>query len=193
VDGTMNAYDSKTGRRLWSFDAGTGILAPPITYTAKGRQYVTVLTGVGTSAGIDSSQLAAKPDYRSQKRRVLTFALGGKAVLPLNDAAALEPIRDPDYRPNAQAETRGMMTFLAHCIVCHGIGGVAAGAAPDLRASAVPLYRDAFKHVVEGGGLVAQGMPRFVEFSDDELDELRQYIRAQAAAWRKQEADPNNQ
>ena len=78
-------------------------------------------------------------------------------------------------------------------IVCHGFGAIGAGAAPDLRASAMPLYGEAFKHVVHGGGLVSQGMPRFGEFTDRELGDLRQYIRSEAAAWRKREGERNPQ
>jgi quinohemoprotein ethanol dehydrogenase len=184
ADGAMNAYDSKTGRRLWSFAAGAGILAPPISYTANGKQYVTVLTGIGTSAGIDSSQLATSPDYRTQQRRVLTFALNGKAVLPPNQAVAAAPAEDPDYRPDGAAELRGGGLFMSHCIVCHGLGAIGGGAAPDLRASVVPVYAEAFQHMVRAGALVAQGMPRFGELTDQELGDLRQYVRAQAAAWR---------
>src|SRR5690606_13707965 len=45
ADGTFKAFDSASGKRLRSFEAGTGVLAPPITYQVDGRQYVTVLSG----------------------------------------------------------------------------------------------------------------------------------------------------
>ena len=41
------AYNSATGERLWSFAAQTGVVAPPITYTVNGEQYVAVLAGWG--------------------------------------------------------------------------------------------------------------------------------------------------
>ena len=41
-DGFFDAYDAFNGKRLWSFDAGAAVIAPPITYRAHGRQYVTV-------------------------------------------------------------------------------------------------------------------------------------------------------
>src|SRR3546814_14225079 len=34
VDSKFNAYDAKTGKLLWSFDAKAPVIAPPITYTA---------------------------------------------------------------------------------------------------------------------------------------------------------------
>jgi len=47
MNGEFIALDSATGQTLWSFKTGSGINSPPITYTHQGRQYVTVLSGVG--------------------------------------------------------------------------------------------------------------------------------------------------
>ena len=44
-DGTFGAYDAKTLKQLWSFNTGTGINAPPITFAVNGKQYVAVLAG----------------------------------------------------------------------------------------------------------------------------------------------------
>jgi alcohol dehydrogenase (cytochrome c) len=44
-DGTFGAYDAKTLKQLWSFNIGTGINAPPITYSVNGKQFVAVLAG----------------------------------------------------------------------------------------------------------------------------------------------------
>ena len=41
----FTAYDAKTLQELWSFNIGTGINAPPITYAVNGKQYVAVLVG----------------------------------------------------------------------------------------------------------------------------------------------------
>jgi len=45
--GEFIALDEATGRQLWQFQTGSGINAMPITYTHNGRQYVTVLSGIG--------------------------------------------------------------------------------------------------------------------------------------------------
>ena len=45
IDGHFAAYDGKTMKELWSFDAGTGIQAPPVTFSINGKQYVAVLAG----------------------------------------------------------------------------------------------------------------------------------------------------
>lgn len=43
IDRKFNAYDAGSGRLLWSFKTEAPVLAPPITYSVDGRQYVTVL------------------------------------------------------------------------------------------------------------------------------------------------------
>jgi alcohol dehydrogenase (cytochrome c) len=47
--GEFIALDEDTGQTLWQFKTGSSINAPPITYTYKGKQYVTVLSGLGGS------------------------------------------------------------------------------------------------------------------------------------------------
>jgi len=44
-DGTLAAYDAKTLKEAWSINLGTGINAPPVTYSVNGKQYVAVLVG----------------------------------------------------------------------------------------------------------------------------------------------------
>src|SRR3546814_2884335 len=108
VDSKFNAYDAKTGKLLWSFDAKAPVIAPPITYTANGRQYVTVLTGMGTSGGFLGQLLEEYGiDYRTQARRILTFALDGNATLPAAEPYEAVAIDDPDYRTDADAASAG--------------------------------------------------------------------------------------
>ena len=49
LTGEVIALDQDTGRQLWQFKTGSSVNAPPITFTHKGRQYVTVLSGRGGS------------------------------------------------------------------------------------------------------------------------------------------------
>jgi len=49
MTGEFIALDQDTGETLWQFKTGSGINSPPITYTYQGRQYVTVLSGIGGS------------------------------------------------------------------------------------------------------------------------------------------------
>ena len=45
--GEFIALDAATGKQLWQFQTGSGVNAMPVTYTYKGKQYVTVLSGIG--------------------------------------------------------------------------------------------------------------------------------------------------
>jgi alcohol dehydrogenase (cytochrome c) len=49
LTGEVIALDQDSGKRLWQFKTGSSVNAPPITYTYKGKQYVTVLSGRGGS------------------------------------------------------------------------------------------------------------------------------------------------
>ena len=43
--GTFAAFESGSGRRLWSWQCDAGVNAPPVTYSVNGRQYVAVAVG----------------------------------------------------------------------------------------------------------------------------------------------------
>ena len=79
ADGMLVAYRANDGKMLWQFDAGTGIMAPPVTFAVNGVQYVTVMAGWGGGSGLFNPPGSGpvKPGYG----RILTFALGGQAKL----------------------------------------------------------------------------------------------------------------
>ena len=114
---------------------------------------------------------------------MLTFAIGGKAVLP--------PRREPPpaaadaaFAPDPAREGRGAMGYAMHCATCHGSIVAGSTQAPDLRRSPMPSNAEAFAQVVRAGALEARGMPKFGEFDDGKLDDIRQYVRAQTAQLR---------
>jgi quinohemoprotein ethanol dehydrogenase len=174
-DGQFVAYSADKGAKLWSFDAQNGILGAPISYTVGGKQYVTVIASFRSSY-----RGTPNWDYRQQKRRVLTFVLGGTGKLPPNDAVE-EPIQDdPNFAIDPAKVTLGASIYNTSCMVCHGVGAAAGGAAPDLRESTIPLDADAFRSVVYEGALMARGMGKFANLSDAELEGLRHMIRQRA-------------
>ncbi|MGV3768538.1 MAG: PQQ-dependent dehydrogenase, methanol/ethanol family [Sphingobium phenoxybenzoativorans] len=181
IDSRFSAYSAVDGKRLWSFDTQAPSVAPPITFSVKGRQYVTVLTGFGTSSSSGGAMLQRyRLDYRTMARRVLTFALDGKAVLPPKVEPDWSKPADPDYRPNPALASQGAAIYAQHCTLCHGFGAVAAGMAPDLRRSFIPLSEETFLAVVRDGILQPNNMPKFDNISAKDLAAVRQYIRAQA-------------
>ena len=45
ADGSLTAHDAKTLQEVWSYNAGSGINAPPVSYSVNGKQYIAVLVG----------------------------------------------------------------------------------------------------------------------------------------------------
>jgi alcohol dehydrogenase (cytochrome c) len=68
--GECLALDEETGKTLWKFKTSSSVNAPPITYTHKGLQYITVASGLGGS--LARGQVGSKVPQGSS---VWTFAL----------------------------------------------------------------------------------------------------------------------
>jgi quinohemoprotein ethanol dehydrogenase len=186
IDGTFNAYAAETGQLAWKFDARAPVLAPPISYAVGGKQYVTVLTGMGTSGSYLGPLLERfNLNPATQSRRVLTFVLNGKAVLPASEREPVHIAADDDFKSDLQSEHRGLVLYAQRCGVCHGFRAAAVGAAPDLRGSAVPRSPAAFSSVLKEGTLVSGGMPQFDELSAAEIEDIRQYVRFEAVSARQ--------
>jgi alcohol dehydrogenase (cytochrome c) len=47
MTGEFQALDANTGKLLWSFQTPSGIVGQPVTWEKNGKQYVTVLSGIG--------------------------------------------------------------------------------------------------------------------------------------------------
>jgi alcohol dehydrogenase (cytochrome c) len=70
--GEFTAVDMDTGATLWSFKTPSGINAQPITFTHKGKQYVTIQSGLGGTGVLRMGDFfAGQPRSGS----VWTFAL----------------------------------------------------------------------------------------------------------------------
>ena len=190
IDGKFRAYAGDSGRQVWSFDARAPILAPPISYRAGGKQYVTVLTGLAMGYVMNSTVLSGPAieaygiDPATQARRVLTFAIGGTGTLPPRRSPPPPP-DDPGFVANPAHVMAGAVAYGAHCMTCHGALAIGMGHAPDLRRSAMWLDREAFAQVVHGGALETRGMPKFGEFSDAKVEDIRHYLRARSDELRR--------
>jgi alcohol dehydrogenase (cytochrome c) len=70
--GEFLAFDALTGKQLWQFQTGSGIIGLPVTWEHKGKQYVTVTSGAGgVWALLGDERFAAVPAGGS----VWTFAV----------------------------------------------------------------------------------------------------------------------
>lgn len=175
-DGTFAAYRASDGKKLWQFSAGTGILAPPVTYLVDGVQYVSVMAGWGGSDGLLNDPFVAKSGYG----RILTFAVGGTATL---NAAAFGHTEPPapavtlDVSPKVIHE--GGLLFNAECATCHGLNAVA-GPLPDLRYASKAVH-DQFEAIVLGGARAPLGMPSFQKIlNESQVQSIHAYIVSRA-------------
>ena len=181
ADGYFTAYEAGTGRQVWSFNAGLGIIAAPMTYQARGRQYVAILVGWGGASAIGSDVMNIGWKWGAP-RRLLAFAIGGTATLPPSPPRSMtaHPVDDPKVQLDLADVEAGKKLYM-NCILCHGRELVGAGApGPDLRESRLAVDRNAFWSVVHDGALMKQGMPRFETLTREQVDQLYSYIRAGA-------------
>ncbi len=185
TDGKFIAYRADTGASVWAYDVGVGISAPPVTYAVNGKQYVALLAGWGGAGASMVGSVTAQHGwaYRAQPRRLLVFALNGKAQPPKMPPPVFpQPIAKADFKVDPLLAEQGSHLFLKNCASCHGGGAVAGGYAPDLRASSIPLYDDALSEVVVNGSRRQAGMPRFQNLSEADLKAVQHYLRRQANA-----------
>ena len=182
ADGYLHAYSAKDGRDLWSFFAGVAVTGVPIGYSVEGKQYIAITAGPlgGSTAAFGSISARWGWDPRVHPRRLLTFALDAKGKLPPTPPRKpAVPLDAPEFQVDARKAKQGEYEY-SRCTLCHGMGVVAGGIAPDLRASPVLLSAEAFAHVVRDGSLASRGMPRFAELTDEQLDALRHFVRQTA-------------
>jgi alcohol dehydrogenase (cytochrome c) len=71
-DGTFAAYDAKTLKEVWSINLGTGINAPPVTYSVNGKQYVAVLVGSKQNAAV----ITNSPELKNTSTASMVFVFG---------------------------------------------------------------------------------------------------------------------
>ena len=189
-DGILAAYRATDGEQVWKFNAGTGIMAPPVTYTVEGVQYVTIMAGWGGAPGLMNIPVAGA--VRPGWGRILTFALDGRAQLKAPPFGHKGP---PKLSITAKQEPQtvhsGGLLFNSHCFLCHGLNAVG-GSLPDLRYSSKEVL-NSLPSIVLGGTRESVGMPSFKKIlSAKEVSQIRAYIiaRAQEAAAPTQASQP---
>ncbi len=180
-DGILCAYRASDGKPLWQFDAGTGIMAPPVTYLLGGVQYVTVMVGWGGSAGLNNipGSGPVKPGYG----RIVTFALGAHGKLevpPFGHAQPPSPAITMHASPAMVHE--GSLLFAKYCFYCHGVGAVSSSNVPDLRYASAATHHQ-FASIVLGGARQQSGMPSFQDtLKPDQVRMIEAYVLSRAAA-----------
>lgn len=172
------AYNAANGDKLWSFAAQTGVVAPPITYTVAGEQYVAVLAGWGGAWTItaDGHMINDQAPVRNISR-LLVFKLGGEAQLPDLPELVKLPLDPPASRADAATIALGGEKYARYCAVCHAAGAVGSTLLPDLRRSGTLGDPGSWQAVVREGILTDNGMVSFASsLSEEESEAIRAYV-----------------
>jgi quinohemoprotein ethanol dehydrogenase len=180
TDGYLYAYKADTGERVWAQNIETGIIAPPVTYTVDGVQYVAVLAGWGgTNLSSGDARTSAAAKYGNDGR-LLVFKIGGTGELPklaLRDQSIPEW---PALTADAATVKKGESSYGRHCSFCHGQFVISTGVTPDLRRIDENV-RSHFQDIVRGGMLKDNGMASFADLvTKEDVDAIKAYIQSRA-------------
>jgi quinohemoprotein ethanol dehydrogenase len=173
--GTFNAYDAKTGNKLWSYNTGSVIRGAPSSVMVDGKQVVLVPSGDGTATGSGRSELSRTPETYAAPSRLLAFSLDGTAELPpTKKKVVLKPVFD---RQPIELAKKGKAYYDKNCRVCHGKNVITSGNGriPDLRDIREPRL-SILPQILRDGVLKALGMPQFADITDEEIAAVRAHI-----------------
>jgi len=174
--GEFAAYASDSGRKLWSVDLGTGIVAPPVTYRIGGVQYVSVAVGWGGILPLNMGEALAKAQS-PRVNRIVTFRLDGKAAYRLPPAAPLDLPPLPASAGDPAVVAEGRTLYHVRCWMCHGDSAVNRGGVPNLRYSRAIISPDLFAAFVLHGAAEPLGMPNFgKELTAPQAEAIRAYV-----------------
>jgi len=174
--GHFDAYRADTGEKVWSFDAQTGVMAGPVTYTVNGEQYVAVLAGWGGVFPLVSGEVSFKSGHVHNVSRMLAFKLDGKASLPPLPPPEELVLNPPASTASAAAIHHGEAVYQRFCSGCHGDVAVSGGVLPDLRYSATLANERWFKIVLDGAYQSLGMVPFGKEVSQQDAADIRAYV-----------------
>ncbi|HXY52264.1 MAG TPA: PQQ-dependent dehydrogenase, methanol/ethanol family [Terriglobales bacterium] len=176
ASGRFEAYRANTGEQLWSFDAQTGVMAGPVSYTVSGEQYVAVLAGWGGVFPLVAGEVSFRSGHVRNVSRMLVFKLRGRTALPPLPEVEQPKLDPPKLTASTAEVARGEQVFQRFCASCHGDVAVSGGVLPDLRYSST-LGNEQWFSIVLGGMLKSNGMVSFAkELSHEDAKAVRSYV-----------------
>lgn len=78
AEGFLKALDAETGKELWKFQTGSGVVAPPVTWEMDGEQYIAVTSGWGGAVPLWGGEIAKLVKYLNQGGSFWVFKLPKK-------------------------------------------------------------------------------------------------------------------
>lgn len=172
-NGELVAYRTTDGKALWRSPTNTGVVAPPISYSVKGEQYVAVAAGWGGAMPMAYGPVAQYARTHTEAR-ILVFKIGGTQKLPA-PVSKRGPLQPMVWNGDTAMAARGGTNFAIRCGVCHGFDAVSGGELPDLRYMSGETSAN-FAPIVKGA-YASMGMPSFKGvLNDRQIEEIRQYL-----------------
>ena len=180
-DGYFVAYDAQNGDELWKVNTYTSTIAPPVTYSIDGEQYVAIQVGSGGAAGLTEGDLAMPASAKyGNFGRMLAFKINGGLSIDEPEHWARDIPEPPIVQASAAQIEHGGELYGEVCGFCHGIGVYGGPAVPDLRKMSEQTHRMFNESVLEGV-LEDRGMSNFSDrLSEADVNDIYAYINSRS-------------
>lgn len=170
-EGKFIAYDAADGKKLWEFNVGSGVIAPPVTYMMDGKQYVSIAVGWGGNPGH-----RVRFTEQNYPGTLFTFELGGKPTYDgFIKTKPKELIQLPVTASEAEIE-KGKLLYNANCRTCHGMMGDNGGSIPNLTYSSEGTF-GIMEEIVLKKMYYNKGMPDFSDrLGSEDVQAIKNYV-----------------
>jgi alcohol dehydrogenase (cytochrome c) len=191
-NGELQAFDSKSGKKLWGFQTGAGANTTATVFEDEGEEKVAIYAGgnsLGATAhgenfwvfslkgtmeplpGLEEKEEGTK--HAGDKSKEEEAAEAEEAAPPAKEGEGGESGEEGEAMGAADAEAGGEV-FSENCSVCHGATGHGGNGGPDLRTMPkAKTQAGAEEQVTNGRG----GMPPFKgSLSEEEISNVAAYV-----------------
>ena len=177
--GTFDAYEAKTGKKLWSYDTRSVIHGGPSTVMVGGKQIILVPSGDGTATGAARGRLGRTLETYGGAIAASSVLIGRKDGVCLRHKRwFLKPVLD---RQPVELAEKGKAYYDNNCAICHGQNVITSGHGriKDLRNIRGPRLR-ILQQILRDGILKPSGMPQYADITDEEIAAVQAYIMNEA-------------
>ncbi len=179
-DGRLIAYDAFNGTKRWEHELGGGAVAPPITYTVDGVQYVSIAVGWG--GGPPALWERFTDDI--YPGTIFSFALDSTQTFTARGIGRRTELIDLEATATSEQISNGKKLYNINCLGCHGPIGTNGGSIPSLVYSAESTF-GMIEDIVLKGAILSKGMPNFDgQLNPQEVSDIKNFILHSAAELR---------
>ncbi len=178
-EGKFFAYDATDGKQLWEANVGSGVIAPPVTYSIDGRQYISLVVGWGGNPG--NRVRFTEENYPGT---IFTWALDANETYSGFYKSNPKELIQLPVTATAAEISNGQTLYDANCRTCHGRMGDNGGSIPNLTYSTAGTF-GIIEDIVLKGMYLKKGMPNFSDrLNQKEVNDIKNYILQSASELR---------